>query len=253
MLGAGGKKIMKNKKQKTIIITLFVILFLLILPLQNIATTQQGENPSKQIQLKIYNIAEQKVRTQTVDFKDFISLFDPINNFDKYSAKEDMQSKIHQLLQSDFINENEKNIIRQQFQQISNENGNKYSKGLFFDLFNIFNGFGFAIKGEKTQSFLDLPVAKFPFLNSNFTALFSGFNSFEGNGFIFTLGTNGFRYIYDYDRDEYAFPYFSSVNGWFIGYTGIILEVTVSDVIGETYEGTYIIGVGMNVATLWNT
>ncbi|MBS3778485.1 MAG: hypothetical protein KGY50_04245, partial [Candidatus Thermoplasmatota archaeon] len=62
----------------------------------------------------------------------------------------------------------------------------------------------------------------------------------------------GFRYIYDYNRDEYQFPYFSPVNGWFIGYTGILLEAEVSDEFGETYEGTYIIGIGMNVITLWN-
>jgi hypothetical protein len=129
---------------------------------------------------------------------------------------------------------------------------NPNPEGLFFDLLNIFNGFGFGIKGEQTKSILDLPIARFPFLNTNITALFTGFSSFEGNGFIFTLGTNGFRYLYNYDRNDYEFPYFAPVNGWFIGYTGILLEANVSDLFGETYEGTYIIGIGMDVMTMWN-
>ncbi|MBS3749609.1 MAG: hypothetical protein KGY67_07945 [Candidatus Thermoplasmatota archaeon] len=244
---------MKIQKTKTLVITLFTLIILLAIPIQNVAMIQPSEDPSEQIQVKIYNVADQSMRTQEMDFEEFISFFEPIENLDENNAQTSFQLKIEKLIERQLINEQEKKIIQQVTTSTrSNSKFNVNSKGLFFDLLNVFNGFGFAIKGEKTRSFLDLTVAQFPFLNTNITALFSGFNSFDGNGFIFTLGTNGFRYIYDYDRDTYDFPYFGPVDGWFIGYTGIILEATVSDEIGEKYEGTYVFGVGMNVITLWN-
>jgi hypothetical protein len=188
-----------------------------------------------------------------MDFDTFMSFFEPIETGSEEQLAKQFQLKWNKLQESELFTLEEKELIKKLFSSaMTNTGSTVLSKGLFFDLLNIFNGFGFAIKGEKTRSFLDLPVARFPFLNTNITALFSGFNSFEGNGFIFTLGTNGFRYLYNYDKDLYDFPYFSSINGFFIGYTGVILEATVSDIVGETYEGTYIIGIGMNVLTLWN-
>ena len=245
-------KNMKIKKSKTVVITLLILIILLAIPIQNVAMIQPADNPSKQIQVKIYNVADQSMRIQKVDFETFISFFEPIENLDENNAQHSFQLKMQDLQNSQLINDNEKKLIQQITSSRVTKDIDMNSEGLFFDLLNVFNGFGFAIKGEKTRSFLDLTVAQFPFLNTNITALFSGFNSFDGNGFIFTLGTNGFRYIYDYDRDTYDFPYFGSIKGWFIGYTGIILEATISDALGETYEGTYIIGVGMNVITLWN-
>jgi hypothetical protein len=243
---------MKIKKQKTVISALFVIITLVALPIQNGAMIQQQTNQTPQIQIKIFNTYDQTIRTKTIDFNEFISLFEPIQN-------KDLQQPYNQLLlnrlqEKGLITVQEQEIINHQLnmQTISGTLNNPITTGIFFDLLNVFNGFGFAMKGEKTRSFLDLPVARFPFLNNNITALFTGFNSFEGNGFIFTLGTNGFRYLYDYDRDQYEFPHFPPINGWFIGYTGILLEATVSEIFGENYEGTYIIGIGMNVITLWN-
>lgn len=243
---------MKIKKQKTVISALFVIITLVALPIQNGAMIQQQTNQTPQLQIKIFNTYDQTIRTQTIDFNEFISLFEPIQN-------KDLQQPYNQLLlnrlqEKGLITVQEKEIINHQLnmQKISGTFNNPISTGIFFDLLNVFNGFGFAMKGEKTRSFLNLPVARFPFLNNNITALFTGFNSFEGNGFIFTLGTNGFRYLYDYDRDQYEFPHFPSIKGWFIGYTGILLEATVSEIFGENYEGTYIIGIGMNVVTIWS-
>ena len=248
----GGGKSMKVKKQKIVVITLFVIITLLALPMHNVAMTQP-DTQSEQIQVRIYTIADQTMRTQEVELDEFLSFFEPLEIDEKTNSQLAFQQRLNQLLENNIINVQEKKFV----QQVTSSLGSKIksdvdSEGLFFDLLNVFNGFGFAMKGEKTRSFLDLPVARFPFLNTNITALFSGFNSFDGNGFIFTLGTNGFRYLYDYDRDTYDFPYFGSIKGWFIGYTGIILEATISDALGETYEGTYIIGIGMNVITLWN-
>ena len=125
-------------------------------------------------------------------------------------------------------------------------------QGALFDVVNLFNGLFFALKGEKTASFLDLPVYQFPFFNDNITALFSGFSKYSGNGFIFTLGTLGFQYEYEYDPDAYDFPYFPQVSGSIIGFTGVLLEAEVGDSFGPQYEGFYSIGIGMNIFTLWN-
>jgi len=122
----------------------------------------------------------------------------------------------------------------------------------FFDVFNIFNGVFFGLKGERTFDNLDLPVYKFPFFNSNITALFSIYSKFIGSGCIFTLGTLGFKYIYEFDMDKYEFPHFSEISGSIIGFTGIFLKMDIGDAIGEEYEGTYFIGIGMNIASIWN-
>ena len=125
-------------------------------------------------------------------------------------------------------------------------------QGALFDVVNLFNGVLFALKGEKTSSFFDLPVYQFPFFNDNITALFSGFSRYTGNGFIFTLGALGFQYAYDYNSDAYEFPYFPPVSGSIIGFTGVLLEADVGDAFGPQYEGFYSIGIGMNIFTLWN-
>jgi len=244
---------MNKRKEKTVIISFFVILCLIAIPIQNMATISEPVTSTKQVSVTIYNVHDQTSRVQTMDFDLFMSFFEPIDADSEQQLHDQLQLKWSELQDGDLFTSKEKDLISEMTtKSISNTRANVLSKGLFFDLLNVFNGFGFAIKGEKTRSFLDLPVARFPFLNTNITALFSGFNSFEGDGFIFTLGTNGFRYIYNYDKDVYDFPYFSSINGFFIGYTGVILEATVSDIFGETYAGTYIIGIGMNVITLWN-
>lgn len=121
-----------------------------------------------------------------------------------------------------------------------------------FDLFNFFNGVFFGLKGERTFNDLDLPIYKFPFFNSNITALFSIYSKFIGRGCIFTLGTLGFKYIYEFDMDKYEFPHFPEISGSIIGFTGIFLKMDIGDTFGEEYEGTYFIGIGMNIASAWN-
>jgi len=122
----------------------------------------------------------------------------------------------------------------------------------FFDLFNLFNGIFFGLKGERTFKDLDLPVYKFPFFNSNITALFSIYSKFIGSGCIFTLGALGFKYLYEFDMDKYEFPHLSEISGSIIGFTGIFLKLNIGDDLGEEYKGTYFIGIGMTVASTWN-
>jgi len=121
-----------------------------------------------------------------------------------------------------------------------------------FGMFNFFNGVFFGLKGERTFNKLDLPVYKFPFFNSNITALFSIYSKFIGKGCIFTLGVLGFKYIYEFDMDKYEFPHFSEISGSIIGFTGILLKIDIDDTIGEEYEGTYFIGIGMTITSAWN-
>lgn len=124
--------------------------------------------------------------------------------------------------------------------------------GLFFDVLNVFNGIFFGLKGEKEYTLLELNIYQFPFFNTNITAQFSFLSKFAGSGCVYTLGTLGFKYIYDFNLIQYEFPHFSNITGSVIGFTGILLELDVGDTIGEKYEGTYIIGIGMDIATIWS-
>ena len=241
-----------NRKQ--IIMTLLVIITMITLPIQSCSSTTENPQNPKTIPITVVHRGDHTITQTEMDFDAFISLFNPIRTINENTATVQLQSMLDTLEEQQIISHEEKTMMNQKIQQGTLLSSIRHAgmTGLLFDLLNIFNGFGFAIKGEQTVSLIELPIARFPFLNTNITALFSGFSAFKGNGFVFTLGTNGFRYIYNYDKNSYAFPYFSSIKGSFIGYTGIILEATVSDTFGETYEGTYIIGIGMNVFTLWS-
>ncbi len=241
-----------NKKSKIGLGAIVLCVIIICSSFQGLATPPQKQK--EMVKVTIYNFEDESVRNQQIELDKFMSIFDPIENNQQLDFFTIMQSKIDTLYENGLITDEELELLEIELRSYSIQQSlpGIASKGLFFDLLNIFNGFGFAIKGEKTRSFLRLPVVSFPFINSNITALFTGFNAFDGDGFIFTLGTNGFRYIYKYDREQYDFPYFSSVKGWFIGYTGILLETSISDALGEEYEGTYIIGIGMNVLTLWS-
>jgi hypothetical protein len=245
-------KYMNRKKVKIGLGATIVFVMILFSSFQGLAVPEQTQK--EMVEVSIYNFEQNTIRHQAIEFEKFISLFQPLDADKETSFYSSSQAKINQLYEIGLLTESEFRYLENQLQIVSMKGlvSGVESKGVIFDLLNIFNGFGFAIKGEKIRSFINLPILQFPFLNTNLTALFTGFNSFEGNGFIFTLGANGFRYIYTYDRDEYDFPYFSPIKGWFIGYTGILMEATVSDIVGEEYEGTYIIGFGMNVMTLWS-
>jgi len=133
-------------------------------------------------------------------------------------------------------------------------NKNRLQPGInpIFDVFNFLNGVFFGLKGVKEFSLLELNMYQFPFFDSNITAQFSFLSKFKGSGCIFTLGTLGFKYIYEFDQEKYEFPHFPEIGGSVIGFTGVLLEMEIGDALGEEYEGAYIIGVGMNIASIWN-
>jgi len=122
----------------------------------------------------------------------------------------------------------------------------------FFDVFNLFSGVFFGLKGTKDYTFLELNIYEFPFFNSTILAQFSVLSKFTGSGCIFTLGTLGFRYIYEFDQAKYEFPHLPDIGGSVIGFTGVLLEFEVGDALGEEYEGSYVVGIGMNIASIWN-
>ena len=161
--------------------------------------------------------------------------------------------KIDVMKKADLIDEKTANILTTFFIKKQNSLDNRNSKPApLYDLVNVFSGVSFMVKGERTFASLDFPVGTFPFINSNITALFSILSSFDGDGFIFTLGTLGFKYLYDYKRDAYPFPYFPGIKGSVIGFSGVFIKMVISEDFDEEYRGTFFIGMGMNFGALWS-
>ncbi len=161
--------------------------------------------------------------------------------------------KIDVMKKANLIDEKTANILTNFFIKKQNSLDYKNSKpAALYDLINVFSGVSFMVKGERTFNSLDFPVGKFPFINSNITALFSILSSFDGDGFIFTLGTFGLKYLYDYNVDVYDFPYFPGIKGSVIGFSGVFIKMEIGEDFDEEYRGTYFIGMGMNFGALWN-
>ena len=166
----------------------------------------------------------------------------------------DINEKLNILVKYDLINQQKANKIQQFFrvQKILSRSNIK-SKGIFFDIFNFFNGAFFALKGERTRVLFDMAVYQFPFFeNTSVTALFSGFSSYTGSGTVLSIGTLGFRFLYDFNMNEYEFPHFENINGWTVGFTGVLIKIDFGDELDPKYEGTYYLGIGMTVALGWN-
>lgn len=161
--------------------------------------------------------------------------------------------KIDVMKNADLIDEKTANYITNFFIRKQNSLDNRNLKPApLYDLVNLFSGVSFMVKGERTFKSLDLPVGTFPFINSNITALFSIFSSFDGDGFIFTLGTLGLKYLYDFNMDLYPFPYFPGIKGSVIGFSGVFVKMVIGEDYEEEYRGTYFIGMGMNFGALWS-
>ena len=242
---------MKNMNKRTLFVASLILLNVILL---NSTVTSHTFQDNRHQEFITFHMTDMLANTKTekqITTEVFIELFtqrerpNTINEFIVFYKK-----KIDILSENDLIAPETETIIRDHL--INTAIKSPHTQGALFDVINLFNGIFFALKGEKTASFLDLPVLKFPFFNENITALFSGFSKYEGNGFIFTLGTLGFQYAYDYDTVAYEFPHFPPIKGSIIGFTGVLLEADVQDTFGEQYEGFYSIGIGMNIFTLWN-
>ncbi|MBN2602930.1 MAG: hypothetical protein JXA91_02215 [Candidatus Thermoplasmatota archaeon] len=247
---------MKNysvKKMMLAIIPFIMLTQAIIIPVMS--TPENTENNTT-LKIKIWDTVKGQVTEHEITpeiMKTFISLVTEeklVNSFG-----DAVKNKLEILENIGLVESSTKNHINRLLNKIPNfENGQRFlprSRALF-DLFNFFNGVLVGLKGQKDNSFLDLPVYQFPFINSTITALFSVFGQYSGEGFIFTLGTLGFKYIYDFNMTKYGFPPFPNIKGSLIGFTGVILEAEVGDQLGEQYEGSYVIAAGMSILTVWN-
>ena len=233
----------------------FIFVFASFVPAVNSSIQKQKEN-EKTISIKIFDSGSSRLNEYYVcegDARRIIALIE--KEISQESFTEQIEEKLNVLNDIGIISSETANNLANKF--------NKQQKLLdkdcllpgitpLFNLFNLFNGLFFGLKGERTFNSLDLPVYKFPFFNSNITALFSIYSKFIGRGCIFTLGTLGFKYIYEFDMDKYEFPHFPEISGSIIGFTGIFLKLSIDESIEEEYEGTYFIGIGMNIASAWN-
>ena len=183
-------------------------------------------------------------------WKEILSILEESNGLDERNFYQKMVDKIEMLRENDIISAETTSTLKRFFlaKQVSVE---KLQHGTtrFFDVLNVFNGIFFGLRGVKEFSILELPVFVFPFFDGNITAQFSVLGKFSGNGSVFTLGTLGFRYIYDFNMSKYDFPYFPTIRGTVIGFSGILAEV--KSFIGEG-EGPFVFGVGMTIFTMWN-
>lgn len=247
---------MKNycaKKMMLAIVPFIVLSQVIILPVMSTPENTEDINPLK---IKILDtvkrqVTEYEVTSETM--KTFISLImdQKIGN----SFGDSVKNKLEILENIGLLDSSTENHINGLLNKIPNFKKGQTSlprSRAIFDLFNFFNGVLVGLKGQKDNSFLDLPVVDFPFINSTITALFSVYGQYSGEGFIFTLGTLGFKYLYDFDTDKYGFPPFPSIKGSLIGFSGIILEAEIGDQLGEEYEGSYIVVAGMTILTAWN-
>lgn len=244
---------MKNyyvKKMMLVIIPFIMITQIIIIP---VMSTPKNNNFLK---IKILDTVKGQVSEYEVSFETMKTVISLIMDQEKdNSFKNSVTNKLEILENLGLIESSTTHQINRLFSKIPNLENGKNSlprSRAIFDLFNFFNGIFIGLKGEKEYGLLDLPVAKFPFINSNITALFSVFSQFSGNGSVFTLGTLGFKQLYDFDMAKYPFPHFPKIKGSFIGFTGIILELVAGDELGEEYEGSYLIAVGMTILTVWN-
>jgi hypothetical protein len=161
--------------------------------------------------------------------------------------------KIDILKKADLIDEKTANFLTNFFIKKQNSFDYRNSKQVpLFDLVNLFSGVSFMVKGERTFKSLDFPVGTFPFINSNITALFSILSSFDGDGFIFTLGTLGLKHLYDFNSDLYPFPYFPGIKGSVIGFSGVFIKMIIGNDYDEEFRGTFFMGMGMNFGAIWS-
>jgi len=248
---------MKNNNSGKILILGIVFIFALagFVPIVS-SSIQKQEEKEKTIIINVLDSGSMHLKKCYVSEEDagkIIALME--EEISQESFTKQIEERLNFLSDIDIISSETANNLANKFkiqQKFLNEDRLLHDINPLFGLFNFFNGVFFGLKGERPVNNLDLPVYKFPFFNSNITALFSIYSKFIGRGCIFTLGTLGFKYIYEFDMDKYEFPHFPEISGSIIGFTGIFLKMNIGDTIGEEYEGTYFIGIGMNIASAWN-
>jgi hypothetical protein len=230
------------KKINYKIISYAVTIILIISTTVISVASEKNEIENDKIRIILIDTIENKITEKFVT-KD---IYNNIFNDDAFLSKEYIKNKIFSLNEMNIIS-NEKfiNLYNQLFKQ---EYKNKLSvMPLNYDVLNIFNGILFRLEGEKITSIFDMNVFNLPILNTNISALFSGYSEFQGNGFIFSIGFLGIQNIFKYSIINQ--PHFSEINGAIVGFTGLLI---ISKGIQTENNDDKILGIGMDILTYWN-
>lgn len=204
--------------------------------------SEKNEIENDKIKIILIDTIDNKITEKFVT-KD---IYNNIFNDNVCSSSEYIKNKLFSLNEMNIIS-NEKfiNLNNQIFKQ---EYKNKLNFiPLNYDVLNIFNGILFRLEGEKITSIFDMNVFNLPLLNTNITALFSGYSEFQGNGFIFSIGFLGIQNIFKYSLVNQ--PHLSEINGAIVGFTGLLI---ISKGIQTENNDDKILGIGMDILTYWN-
>ena len=230
-----------------------IVALILLLSITASATSFNDKTEINPVKVSVYNSNSRTIEEQFFTSEEGERLIDRLMSLksSEESYYKDMDETLSFLVDQDIISTETSNWLTHKLdhhQKMIERLNTLPHRGLFFEVANLFSGTFFALKGEKVSSFVELNIQQLPFFNGTLSAQFSLFSKFNGNGTIFTLGFFGFKYSYGYNETNYDFPYFPVIEGSTIGYTGILIEVDITE--GE-YEGSYVIAIGMNVLTFW--
>lgn len=226
----------------------FVIVFTLILSSTLIiVSSEESDLQNKDLKrIIVLDTRDNKISEKYITTNNYNMIFE------EYKTENNAKSSIeyiintlklledNKIISTDKINELQKNILNRK------DNNIKNILPLDHDVLNIFNGILFRLEGEKITSLFDMNVFNLPLLNTNITALFSGYSEFQGNGFVISIGFLGIQSIFKYSIITQ--PHFPEINGAIIGFTGVLI---ISEGILENNEAK-ILGIGMDILTYWN-
>ena len=229
----------------------YAIVLTLIISTTIISVSSEENNLSnnEMVKIIILDTKENKISEKFIKTNIYNTIFEDYNPENSVlSSTEYITNKLNLLSESNIISQEKSNELRNNLNILSRKDNNiRNILPLNHDVLNIFNGILFKIKGEKISSIFDMNVFNLPLLNTNITALFSGYSEFQGTGFIFSIGFLGFQNIFKYSIINQ--PHFSEINGVIIGFTGVLI---ISEGIQTENNEANILGIGMDILTYWN-
>ena len=225
------------------------IVLTLILSIAIISVSSEGNdiNNNEAVKIIILDTRENKISERYISIDTYKELFEEDKILNDLSISEFIENKLNTLEESNIISLEKSNELRKDL-KISTIKDSKFRNilPLNYDALNIFNGIFFKLEGKKLSSLFDLNVFNFPILNTNITALFSGYSTFQGNGFMFSIGFLGFQNIFKYSLTQ---PHYPEINGGIISFVGILI---ISEGLQTGDNDSKILGIGMDVLTFWN-
>lgn len=199
------------------------------------------------IKIVVLDSMENKISERYISYDIYNKIFEENNFPNDLSIFEYIDNKLNTLVEYNIISLEKSNELQNDLKLSFNDDGIHHSILPFnYDALNIFNGIFFKLEGEKLSSFFDLNVFNFPILNTNITALFSGYSTFQGTGFMFSIGFLGFQNVFKFSLTQ---PHFPEISGGILGFVGILI---ISKGIQTESSNSKILGIGMDVLTFWN-